>query len=1439
MRAVRIVAKVIGWTALAALLLVVSTLLTAVIVGRTEWGHRKILGIALPEIQKQLAGHLKIGSIGGDLTHGLVVRNVEIDDVEHRPAVRIEALTVRYDVLALVHHTIDLTELKAEHAWVHARVLRDGKLNLSELAKPSNKKEEQEKKSSSGYKIRLGKVWAELEALYDQPASDDHPPRRVHGTAHLEAHAMIDGPKIDADIEKLNVDTTLPLRAALTAKGGAHIEGSAIAARDVDVVVDADGRELRRLVPDVALRGRWRVEAKANGPADKLAVSLVARPPAGRLGVDATLRTNEPAIGWSGTVSARDIDPAAAVAGAPHGDVRVDASGRGKGPRGTIDLKGLVASVAGTHVDAHGTLDTGGDARVMANIASRDLSKLRAVGIKGIAGSLTAKARVERTKTHLHVDADVSADRLALQDKRIAKLDAHVHDQDFIGEAHVTAEGIRAAGIALDTLKLDASGDRKAVKGKLEARGPDAVQLELALHGTPTLARHPGPSGVKIVGADMQIDKLMIARHGQAWTTTGPATLRVHDGVELAGLELVSGAQHLGLDAKYAFATGAMAANLRGQKLDLKHLVGLVKPSIDLPDTQLAIQAHVAGTKERPVADVSLDGYSVRSQRLGLNHITYKLTAHYADERAKAEWKLSAIDQQFHGKIDVPTVLTGNRPIMADLSASNIWMVKLHKVLPPAIANIDGRLDGTIKASGTTARPVLDIDVHGRNWSLGPNDKNNDVKLAVDYKERRLNVRAEVHLQQSMGKDAGALVAQVEVPIDASLAKLQESKRLVAQLEHKTPIAAVVTLTRLDVAKFPFQQLGMAPPLTAGLVDGSIKLRGTMHQPNLDVDLEGHQLARGKVDKIDLFASLDYADKKATAKIDASLREAPILRVRGEVPIDVQRVLDGLPYRQTPVRVDVQVPGFNLVRVQDLVPQIEGQVNATAAVRGTIARPTGKLDLAIAALKLGEMRYDKFEAHGGFDGRAITGKLDAHEVKGGALAGHATLPLDAAQPMVAALRASGFYIDVQNVNLTNPRLFKGTLDAQLDVHGPRNNPTVQGFVRLNDGKLALASDPRIYEGIKIDIAVQNGVATLKDLEAKIQDGSVHASGQIKLAGLQPQMVDVKAEAHRFPIPTGTFGAWLDANVTLHGQRTEEGFGGTVVVEKGTANLPKIAGGKKLQSTGPLEDVKFVDASARRAEARREEAEKEPATTELVAKIPGPFHVRSKELSTDLAGHLTVAIVGPVVRLTGAVHTEGGWLELLGRRYNIEKVRVGFGGGDEIDPELDIRLTRELSQTRLIIEVHGTAKKPKLVLSSDPPIYDQSQVIAAILSGDPATQRVDERSLDQKVTGAVSGLLVGKIKDQIAPNLPIDVIKVDTGTEGATGLGDTRLEVGKYITDTVYVSYVHQFGSTFVGTQRFNANEADLEWRFKKRYELETAFGDAAVGRVNLYWTIRY
>src|SRR5205814_1509957 len=118
-------------------------------------------------------------------------------------------------------------------------------------------------------------------------------------------------------------------------------------------------------------------------------------------------------MAWSATVDARGIDPGAAVAGVPHGDVRIDAGGKGKGAEGTIDLKTLVAEVAGAHVDARGTFDTAGDAHVMANVSSKDLSQLRTLGVQGVAGRLQAKARVDKTHTHLHLDLDAAGQGLA------------------------------------------------------------------------------------------------------------------------------------------------------------------------------------------------------------------------------------------------------------------------------------------------------------------------------------------------------------------------------------------------------------------------------------------------------------------------------------------------------------------------------------------------------------------------------------------------------------------------------------------------------------------------------------------------------------------------------------------------------------------------------------------------------------------------------------------------------------------------------------------------------------------------------------------------------------------------------------------------------------------------------------------------------------------
>ena len=47
--------------------------------------------------------------------------------------------------------------------------------------------------------------------------------------------------------------------------------------------------------------------------------------------------------------------------------------------------------------------------------------------------------------------------------------------------------------------------------------------------------------------------------------------------------------------------------------------------------------------------------------------------------------------------------------------------------------------------------------------------------------------------------------------------------------------------------------------------------------------------------------------------------------------------------------------------------------------------------------------------------------------------------------------------------------------------------------------------------------------------------------------------------------------------------------------------------------------------------------------------------------------------------------------------------------------------------------------------------------------------------------------------------------------------------------------MHVFGAN----QHQNSNEADVEYRLIRRWLLQTAFGDAGVGGVDVFWTYRY
>jgi autotransporter translocation and assembly factor TamB len=315
-----------------------------------------------------------------------------------------------------------------------------------------------------------------------------------------------------------------------------------------------------------------------------------------------------------------------------------------------------------------------------------------------------------------------------------------------------------------------------------------------------------------------------------------------------------------------------------------------------------------------------------------------------------------------------------------------------------------------------------------------------------------------------------------------------------------------------------------------------------------------------------------------------------------------------------------------------------------------------------------------------------------------------------------------------------------------------------------------------------------------------------------------------AAAH-LPIVRGKVAAWLDGELRLHVERSGAGLASTLTLVRGTAHLGPIAAERSLQDVGPLADVTYVDAPPGDG-GMALTLQRLGTAMAVTATIPGPFHVESPDLRVDLQGALHLGAGAGPLRVRGAVTGRpGGWIDLYGRRFQIATLQLTFSEGVPA-PTLAVRLKRERPEATLIIDLAGPLDHPKLTLSSEPPIYDPAQLAALVVSGDPSAIRGDSSQAAQ-MTAALSAALVGQLKSELLPQLPVDTFKL----EGA------RLEAGKLLGERVYVAYVHQ--TVAPGDVRhMNSNQAQLELRLPHGWTIETLYGDGSVGALDVSWKRR-
>jgi autotransporter translocation and assembly factor TamB len=703
------------------------------------------------------------------------------------------------------------------------------------------------------------------------------------------------------------------------------------------------------------------------------------------------------------------------------------------------------------------------------------------------------------------------------------------------------------------------------------------------------------------------------------------------------------------------------------------------------------------------------------------------------------------------------------------------------------------------------------------------------------------------------GLDASVARAKLQLSADVPLIPARHGGA--PRLAKNGALAVQVKTSHIKLQELPVLHKQLARRgLSGGAVDLQAAFTGEVSHPDARVTFDmrevelrttsgdGRDAVVHRIPGVGASIKIDTQRDAIKAAGQVLLYGAGFVKFDSLLKADLGALLAGADARKAPLEVDVEIPKFQLASLKGYFDQLqdtEGVLAGKIAVRGSLSRPTGRGDLAVSNARVARLRFGPIQVTGAGDPDKITADLKLQQQQGGTLVVHANVDRTGKQPLVASVAASK--LDVGFVRLFTPgvRELSGIADGSLTATGTLARPEVNGLLYYYDGRVGLVGQPTFHD-LAVTVAIKPGRVDVQKVQAFSGGGALTGKGWLTLDGLRPTGLVFTANAHRFVVAAaGSTGARLDGDLAVAAELREAVVAGKVQVPRASLWLPKVgATGKKLQKIGQHEDVRFVDEAARAAAEKKRDAaaQKEPTRLDIRA-TAGTVYVRAKDLDIELDSNLHVTSTADGrAAMNGTVQLRRGRINIAGQRFDFDPGQIAFDGGTS--PHLSIRITHQYPEALVAVEIRGTPEKPQLRLSSDPPIYDQAQIVSLVMTGQPGGQPSTGGSFDP--TAVVATAVLGKLADKIAPELGLDVMRVESVEEKteegtATGESETRVEVGKYISERVYLSYAHVFG----GTETQNRNEAHVEYRMTRRWLVETVFGDAGVGGVDALWTYRY
>jgi translocation and assembly module TamB len=258
------------------------------------------------------------------------------------------------------------------------------------------------------------------------------------------------------------------------------------------------------------------------------------------------------------------------------------------------------------------------------------------------------------------------------------------------------------------------------------------------------------------------------------------------------------------------------------------------------------------------------------------------------------------------------------------------------------------------------------------------------------------------------------------------------------------------------------------------------------------------------------------------------------------------------------------------------------------------------------------------------------------------------------------------------------------------------------------------------------------------------------------------------------------------------------LGGSVTIPKADIDLTKLPKqGANVQRASS--DVVVIDDE----DANVVKSRSTPLEAHVTVILGKDVNLVGYGLTSKVEGELVVhELPEQATTANGEVRVSGKY-KAYGQDLTIEQGRLLYAGQSITDPQVNLIATRTVESVTAKLIVSGSAQKPLLEVTSDPPLQ-QTQALSYLVAGKPINDvGAGEGDMVQSAARSLGGAAGNLLAKNLGKRLGIDEI----GIEDTPEAGGSAFTVGQYLSPRLYLSYgVGLFEPGQVVTLRYRIND---------------------------------